>query len=178
MPRPLSEQSIYQWSGLLSIGALLVFLAQIAMAADVSSLFQEAQATATELKKDAVTMESYARSNLSWQSHSAQIAPIREHINKAGLILSQMQSARQDAKPWHQDAIDAITPVLKQLATNTESMINHLNANPNRLKDPNYTQYLKSNAQLASDLSAAVDNIVDYDDTKTKMEELEARSGR
>lgn len=122
-------------------------------------------------------MESFTRSNLSWQSHSAQIKLIKEHINKAGSILSQMQVARADAKPWHQDAIDGITPTLKQLAANTDSIINHLNDNPGWLRDPAYMQYLKSNQQLASELSAAVGNVVDYDNTKTRMEELQEKVG-
>ena len=66
--------------------------------------------------------------------------------------------------------------MLKQLAANTESVINHLNENPNRLKDPSYTQYLNSNEELASELSAAAGNIVDYDNPRAKMEELEAQS--
>jgi hypothetical protein len=89
-----------------------------------------------------------------------------------------MQAARGEAKPWHQDAIDGITPALKELASNTESIINHLNENPRRLKDPTYMQYLKSNAQSARELAAAVGNVVDYDRTRTRMEELEATSGR
>ena len=89
-----------------------------------------------------------------------------------------MHVAREDAKPWHQDSIDGITPALKQLAANTESIINHLNETPNRLKDPTYIEYLRSNAQSASQLSAAIGNVVDYDNTKTRMEEMEAKLGR
>jgi hypothetical protein len=180
--RPLSERSFYLLSALLSIGASLVlFLAQTSAVAqtstDLTALFQEARTTATQLNRDAATMESFTRSNLSWQSHSAQIKLIKEHINKAGSILSQMQAARADAKPWHQDAIDGITPTLKQLAANTDSIINHLNDNPSWLRDPTYMQYLKSNQQLASELSAAVGNVVDYDSTKTRMEELQEKVG-
>jgi hypothetical protein len=149
-----------------------------AIAADLTALFQEARTTATQLNRDAETMESFTRSNLNWQSHSAQITQIKDHINKAGSILSQMQAARAEAKPWHQDAIDGITPALKELASNTESIISHLNENPRRLKDPTYMQYLKSNAQSAREPAAAVGNVVDYDRTRTKMEELEATSGR
>jgi gamma-glutamyl-gamma-aminobutyrate hydrolase PuuD len=183
VPRLLSEHSFYRWSGLFSICALLVLLLARAGAvaqttADVTALFQEAQTTATQLSRDATTMESFTRSNLTWQSHSAQIKLIKEHINKAGSILSQMQAARADAKPWHQDAIDGITPTLKQLAANTESIVNALNQNPKWLKDPTYIEYLKSNQKLARDLSAAVGNVVDYDNTKTKMEELQGKLGQ
>jgi hypothetical protein len=181
--RFLSERSFYRCSAGLSVGALLVLLMAktnvLAQTnADLSPLFQEARTTATQLHRDATTMESFTRSNLTWQSHSAQVKLIKEHINKAGSILSQMQAARADAKPWHQDAIDGITPVLKQLAANTDSIINHLNDNPGWLKDPTYMQYLKSNQQLASDLSAAVSNVVDYDNTKTRMEELQGKVGQ
>jgi len=174
MRRLLSERSVCYWSALLSVAALL--LAQTsAMAADVTDLFQEARTTATQLNRDAAMMESYTRSNLSWQTHSAQISRIKENINNAGSILSQMHAAREDAKPWHQDAIDGITPALKQLAANTESIINHLNENPRRLKDPTYQEYLRSNAQSANELSAAISNVVNFDSTKTRMEELEAK---
>lgn len=179
MSRLFSERPVW-WLASLSIAALLVLLLTptSALASDMAALFQDARSTAIQLNKDAATMESYTRSSLSWQSHGSQITLIKEHINKAGSILSQMQAARGDAKPWHQDAIDGITPVLKQLAANTESIINHVNENPSRLKDSTYVQYLKSNAQSASELSAAVSSIVDYDNTKTKMEELEAKLAR
>jgi hypothetical protein len=180
MSRHSCERSVYWCSAMLSTSVLLMLLlAQArATAADVTSLFQEARTTATQLNRDAATMESYTRSNLAWQSHGKQITRIKEHINKAGSILSQLHAAREDAQPWHQDAIDGITPALKELASHTESIINRLNDNPKRLKDPTYEQYLKSNAQLASELSAAVGNIVDYDNTKAKMEELETKLGQ
>lgn len=179
MFRLLSGRPVYRCSVLLSISLSVLLLTQThAMAADLTALFQEARTTATQLNRDAATLESYTRSNLDWRSHAAQIARIKEHVNKAGSILSQLHAAREDAQPWHQDAIDGITPVLKELASNTESAINHVNENPKLLKDPTYEQYLKSNAQLASELSAAVGNIVDYDNTKTKMEELETKLGQ
>ena len=89
-----------------------------------------------------------------------------------------MQAARCDAKPWHQDAIDRFTPVLKELASNTESIISNLNANPKRLKDPPYQQYLKSNVKLAGEVSTVVSNAVDYDNTRTKMEEFRGKIGK
>ena len=179
MFRLLSERPVYRCSALLSASLSVLLLAQIrVMAADVTALFQQARTTAAQLSRDAATLESYTRSNLDWRSHATQIAQIKEHINKAGSILSQLHEAREGAQPWHQDAIDGITPVLKQLASNTESAINHVNENPKWLKDPTYEQYLKSNAQLASELSAAVGNIVDYDNTKTKMEELGTKLGQ
>jgi hypothetical protein len=105
-------------------------------AADLATLFQDARTVAGQLRRDSLTMETYTRSGVAWQSHAAQIELIKQHINKAGSILSDMQAARGDAKPWHQETIDRITPVLKQLADNTTAIIDRLNSKPTNLRDP------------------------------------------
>jgi len=180
MPQLLSGRCIYRCSAMLSTGVFFALLLahSSASASDVSTLFQQARTTANQLNRDAAIMESYARTRVTWQSHGHQIDRIKEHINTAGSILSQLHSAREDAQPWHQDAIDGITPMLKQLAANTESIINRLNETPKMLRDPKYIEYLDSNAQLAKALAAAIRNVVAYDETKTKMEELETKLGQ
>lgn len=173
--RPLNWASIS-----IGISALLVLpeMQTAAIAADLATLFQEARTTAAQLKADAATMETYTRGNLNWQSHGAQITEIKERINKAGSILSDMQAARADAKPWHQDAIDRITPVLKELASNTEAVINHINANPSQLKMPTYKGYLKDNAELAAELANIVGDTVNADNIRTKIEALQVKLGQ
>src|SRR5215469_6523160 len=179
MSKLFSKRAVRR-SALLSMGGLLVLLMTQtgAMAADVTALFQQARSLAVQLNRDAATMESYTRSNLSWQTHSSQITTIRDHINNAGTLLSQMQAARGDAKPWHQDAIDGIAPLLKEMASNTEGIISHLNENPRRLRDTNYVQFIRSNAQSARQLSTAIGNIVDFDNTRSRMEELAGKVGQ
>ncbi len=169
------------WASMsVSMTALLLWPAMqpAAMAADLSTLFQDARSTAAQLKADAATMETYTRSNLSWQSHASQITEVKQHINKAGSILSDMQAARGDAKPWHQDSIDRITPVLKDLAANTEAAINHINATPNQLHSSTYKSYLKDNAELAADLAKMVGDTVDADNVRTRIEALQAKLGQ
>ena len=180
MPKTLSKRSTFWCSAFLSTGALLVlFLAgPNAMAADVSSLFQQARVTAGQLDRDAAMLESYTKSNIVWKTHSAKITEIKEHINKAGSILSELHTAREGAQPWQQDGIDAITPTLKELASNTEAAINHLNENPKRLTNPDYLQYVRSNAELAHELATALNNIVEFENTKTKMQQLETNLGK
>jgi hypothetical protein len=68
--------------------------------------------------------------------------------------------------------------VLKELASNTESIINHLNDSKKYLKNPTYQEYLKANAELSRELASSISDIVDYDNTKTKMEELQSKLGQ
>ncbi len=143
--------------------------------AKISKLLQDAKTSAVELKHDAHVMESYTRSKVSWESHTQQISRIREHINKVGKVLAQMNEARPGASRWQQESIDRIGPMLKELASNTESIIEHLNKNPKHLFDPNYTEYLTSNADLAAELSALIVDFVDYGNTKEKFEGLQKK---
>jgi len=137
-------------------------------AGDVSALFQDARATAAQLERDVIEMENYARSKVSWQTHGVQITAIKNHINKAGQIAAQLEMSRSKAETWHLNAIDRITPLLRELASNTEAMIERINQQKN-MTDPAYNAYLKSNEALATELSNLISETVNYDKTKGEM---------
>lgn len=147
-----------------------------AASADVSKLFQDAKMSAAQLRRDANQMEAYSKSRLSWESHAHQINQIKEHINKTGKIVADLHEARDGAAAWQQDAIDRITPLLQEMASNTESIINHLN-DRQQTWHPEYQEYLKSNAELAADLSKLIGDYVDYDSAKARTQEMEQKLG-
>lgn len=144
--------------------------------AQVSNLFQQARTSATQLKNDSVLMESYTSSQLSWESHARQINQIKEHINRSGEILSELHNAREGAEPWQQDTIDRITPLLEELASNTTSIIDHLN-DRKQTWHPEYTGYLKDNAEVAADLSKLINDSIDYGRAKARVGNLEKSLG-
>lgn len=139
--------------------------------AQVTKLLREANTSATQLKNDSVEMESYAGSQLRWQTHANQVNRIKEHVNNSGKILADLHEARDTAEPWQQEAIDKITPLLQELASNTTSIIDHLNDRQHTWH-PEYTSYLKSNAQVATDLSNLIRDYLDYGEAKSKSESL------
>lgn len=162
----------------VAVAALVFCLtgaSSVARAADPARLLEQARTSASQLRQDAEEMQSYANSNLSWKSHSQQINNIREHVNKLGELLSQMHDARGDASRTQQQAIDRITPLLQDIASNTTAVINHLNENPERTWNPDYKSYVSENARLASELSGAISDFVEYDRTKTRMDQLEQK---
>jgi len=176
--------NVLRKSGYLSIAALVfgmvLFVSAWAPAfgdsAEASRLLQEARMSAAQLRRDAVQMESYSKSRLSWQSHAHQIDLIKEHINRTGKIVSDLHNARDGAEAWQQDAIDRITPLLQEMASNTESIINHLN-DRKQTWHPEYEGYLKSNAELAGQLSKLIGDYVDYDNAKSRTQELGKKLG-
>ena len=144
---------------------------------EVSQLLEQSKAAAAELERDALVLESFTRGNLSWQSHGEQLRRIKEHINSMGKDAQRLRELRPAAAPWQQQAIDRIIPLMTEMASLTESAIEHLNANPHKLHIPEYTEYLKENAELATELSALISDSVKYDRGKAKLAELEKSLG-
>lgn len=156
------------------ISPLLVFSAAAQQQSNVTQLLQRTKTTAAQLARDVEHMEMFTRSKTNWQSHASQISVIKEHINNAGKLVSQLEDARDGAAQWQHDAIDHITPLLKEMASNTESIIDHLNK-AKQVWSPQYQEYLKENHDLAEELYSAISDFVQYGTTRQKIEMLEKK---
>lgn len=161
----------------LLAAVFFVFSVTSALSADVATLLQESRTSAAQLRRDAEQMETFTRSNLSWQSHAHQIDLIKSHINKSGQILSQLQDARSGASHSQQAAIDRIAPLLQEMASNTTAIINHLSEHQGRTWTPDYQTYVRENYRLATELSEAISDFVEYGSTKGRMESLGQKLG-
>lgn len=139
---------------------------------EVTDLLSTAETEAIDLKHDAAKMESFTRSKLSWESHSVQIAMIKEHVNKVGELLTKLHAERETAASWQQQAIDRIGPLLKQLAANTTAMISHMNENPGKIHMASYRDYAVANSQTAERLAALIGDFVEYGEATEKLEAL------
>ena len=67
--------------------------------------------------------------------------------------------------------------MLEELASNTTAVIDHLNQNPKRLTDPTYREFLRANADLASNLAEETSNIVAFARAERRFQELKAKVG-
>jgi hypothetical protein len=48
---------------------------------------------------EATKLESYTRSNVSWQLHAEQLQRIREHVNELGQLNKQLSDSRAERSP-------------------------------------------------------------------------------
>jgi len=161
---------------LIGFGCLTTpITANAVTSADISSLLADAKAEAVQLKSDSADMESFVRSKLSWGSYADKLEMIKGHVNNSGKLLTKLQEAEADGAPWQQTAIKQIEPLLKELATNTEATINHLNDNKSKIHFPEFKDYVKTNYELATDLEALIRDFVNYGEAKGKMERLGAK---
>lgn len=139
----------------------------------VSDLLDQAKTQAAQLKSDAVDMQSFPQSNLSWETHADKIMAIKQDVNNVGQTIAKLNAAQSEASPWQKTAIDRINPLLRELADNTTAIIDHLNKEHGRLLNtPEHKDLLNDNADLATDLSAVIGDFVDYGKTRAKYLEL------
>ena len=97
---------------------------------------------------------------------------IKEDVNKLQENMRGLQSHRTVASAWQQDAIDRVTSIANDLATNMNSAMDHLNKNKSRPTKAPYPEYLKANTRIAGDLGDEINAIIDYGQAKAKADEL------
>ena len=168
--------NIYKPIAGMGVMLLTGFLAPVRAAAvadseQVSKLLSEAKTMAFQLKEDAVTMESFTRMNVSWESHKVAINQIRDHVNALGKQVTKLEEAKGQASPWQKKAIERITPFLDELGGYTAAVIEHVSGTE-RHTPAEYKDYLEANADYATDLAKMIADFVDYGKTKERMERL------
>jgi len=142
---------------------------------EVSALLSDVKTEAVQLRHDADEMKAFTHSTLTWESHARKVEEIKEHVNSAGKLLTKLDNAKKDASPWQQQAIDRITPLLKELASSVTATIDHLSQKPKLLHTAPYADYVAANYDLASNLAELISDYVDYGKAKARSEELAAK---
>jgi uncharacterized protein Yka (UPF0111/DUF47 family) len=141
---------------------------------EASGLLEEAKMISTQLRRDAAELHALARGgSLTWQSHAGKLETIKSHVNSAGQLVRRLNDIRHVAAPWQQEAVDRVTPMLSEIASNTQWAIEHLNQNRNRLFTPEYKEYVATISAMASEMAELVSEFVEYEQTKGKLEQLE-----
>jgi hypothetical protein len=139
----------------------------------VAAQLEAAKPLVAKIKKDASEMQSYSLiSGPSWNTHAATLTRIKDDVNKLQENTRGLQSHRTVASPWQQEAIDRITALTNDLATNMNSAIDHLNKNKTRPSSPPYPEYLKTNTRLVTALGDEINATIDAGEAKAKEEAL------
>jgi len=94
------------------------------------------------------------------------------HIDAVRRQVTRLNDVRSNASSWQKTTIDRIAPLLQELASDAEALINRINQNPKRLNNGEYKDYIKVNTDLAAELVALVGNFVDYGRTREQLEHL------
>jgi hypothetical protein len=139
----------------------------------VTAQLEAAKPLLAKIKKDAAVMQSYSLvSGPSWETHAATLTRIKDDVNKLQENMRGLQSHRTVASPWQQDAIDRITALVNDLATNMNGAIDHLNKNKTRPSSAPYPEYLRTNTRLVTALGDQIDATIEAGEARAKEEAL------
>jgi light-regulated signal transduction histidine kinase (bacteriophytochrome) len=176
----MTIQSMFRNFSLVALAPALatgtsIGVAQTADSEQISNLLKQAKSHAVFAEDDAAQLESYTRSNVSWQLHAEQLQRIREHVNELGKLNKQLSDSRAEGSPWQQTVIDQVDLRLREMADLLTLTINHLNDNPSQVHMQAYRDYVKANCELTSGIAEMIDDFVNYDEAKSKAESLEQK---
>ncbi len=160
---------------LLAAGSRMAAAAEVQDSEEISQLLSDAKTYAFHVAQDADTLESYTRSNTSWQSHSARLAKMADDVNTLGRINKQLQDQRAQGSPWQQDAITHINSLLTDMASQLSATIDNLKKNQSKIHFPEYQEYVHACYDRASRTSQIVSDYVEYGKAKSTVETLEQK---
>ena len=139
----------------------------------VSDLLRDLQSVNARLASQGERFDNLSRSaHYDWRSHANTLNNVRDHINDAGKILSELQSIRYGALSWQKQAIDRIHPVALDLAAHTEAAIAYLNQNQHHLFAAEYTDHLAAISDRTDEMKTAVGKFLAYGEAQQKVKTL------
>lgn len=167
---------------MMTVAALLLPLPSLAFAQApdspaITKAFADLKAHSLLAEDDAVTLESYTRSGVSWQSHAARLTTIKDHANNLISDFKTVDSMREEGSEWQRETIDRIKPLLNDMASHMNATLNHLNDNPGGIKMPAYKDYVRANREFISKAHRTICDAVDYGEARAKADSLEQGLG-
>ncbi|GEM_PF-5997111 len=107
-------------------------------------LMENMQEEASAAVDDAYHSAPFTPSKLSWEGYASSLESLRARINQMGADLAHLKQMTSMEDQASRQAIAEVEPILRDMATRTQSAILYFNENHNRVEFPAYTDRLKA----------------------------------
>ena len=124
--------------------------------ASVAQVLDQVKIHAQQADYDAELLDSYARSGLSWESHSIRLNEIRKHVNDLFQDYSRLQNMTDAATPKHREAINRLEPMLRKMAHSLLNTIEYLNDNHRNVNLPGFRARIHSDYVIVNQVYKAL----------------------
>ena len=142
--------------------------------AQVAKQLSEFKHTAYEMRREAEVLESRTRTTqLSWQSHVFSLNALKDHVNNLGQALAQLEGLRPLANESQALSIEQARPHLVSAARNLTQAIELVNENRRNIQQREYIDSVSNVYAHANALHTKLDAILDYEDAKARLNNLE-----
>ena len=128
---------------------------------------------ASQLRREAGTLDAHGRSRVSWQTHTHQLTAVKDHVNQLGVTLAELEALKPHASESQRMAIEHARPHLASVAQSTTRAFELINDNRGSVHFPEYGEAVSDIYEHADVLHMKLDAILDYEDAKTRLDTLE-----
>jgi len=148
-------------------------MGEVSQVSKIDDMLADFESHAIEARREAAMLESARRSpGLSWETHTGHLAAIKDHVNKMGKMLSELESMKSKATLFQEKAIEAARPPLEDMAQRVEKSINWINEDRRSISKAEYKDNLHGLWSDADKLYRNMDTIIDYHEARMRLHEL------
>jgi DNA repair ATPase RecN len=128
---------------------------------------------ASQLRQEADTLDAHGRSRASWQSHTYQLLTVKDHVNRLGMTLAELEVLKPQASESQKMAIEHARPHLASVAQSTTRAFELIKDNRGSVHFPEYGEVVSDIYDHADVLHLKLDAILDYESAKERLDALE-----
>lgn len=129
--------------------------------ASVTKRLAAAKSVALMLETDARQMTACARKGSGGSTGLAGKDQILHHINEARETAGELEEMRQIASPGQKAVLARVTPLLLDLARNTKSTLDHLDAGATGANAASSIDYVVAHEEIAKHLASSIVEAID-----------------
>lgn len=129
--------------------------------------------TAYQLRRQAETLNAGRNSRVSWQTHSYHLQSLTDHVNQLGTSLAELEASKPTANENQRLAIEHARPHLVSIAQSVTRATELLKDNRGSIHFPEYGEAAGDIYDDADTLHTKLDAILDFEDAKARLDELE-----
>ena len=133
----------------------------------------EFKRTASQLQREADTLNAGRNSRVSWHTHSYHLGNITDHVNRLGTSLAELEALKAEASENQRIAIEHARPHLVSIAQSTTRAIELLKENHRSFHFPEYGEVASDIYDHADTLQMKLDAILDFENAKARLDALE-----
>jgi hypothetical protein len=148
-------------------------IADLARETLAKKTIKEVQASAAAVADEADHLRITANSNSGPDSHLAKLAALKGEVNWMGQEICSLEAERESLAPWEQQAVDQVLPLLQAAAANTESAIEYLSKNRDRLWTEAYRDYAHRVWQDSAQIAQTLKHYLKYDKLRAQEVQVE-----
>ena len=128
-------------------------------AAEAKAMFQQTDGWAADVAESAFRLSEMSKSERDPESQLAELAIVREDINRIGSKLQSLDAMRDSLSTWEARALDQTLTLMHEVADNAEQAIQTFNSDRGHLWS---TAFVRDTAQISQDADTVSSNLRGY----------------